>query len=357
MVDARRGLITLVIVLGVACAGQDPRPDRPEPDWVAGTSERYPSAQYLLGRGQGGTPDQARERARADLAKSVTVTVEARSQQRESFRSDGGGRDDSPDTELAVSREIVTGTDTLLRGAEIVDQWADPEDGSHHALAALDRGRLAQSLRDRIRSLDAATGSYLEQARGAESLLPRIAAASRAVASQRERRRLATTLAAIAPTGQRVAPRWQLEQLAADRDELLSRFRVHPRISDDDTDGALHSLLGSALSRAGFTVAGEESDTASEEAYTARAHFEGGEPSRREGWYWARGRLQVSLVSPEGRVLGTRRWPVKASATDAETARQRALDEIGRILDSELRDTLVGFAVPEDEQPDDPAAL
>jgi len=353
--EARRGLITLAVVFVVACAGQAPRPDRPEPDWVAGTSERYPSGQYLLGRGQGGTPEQARERARADLAKSVTVTVQSRSQQRQSFRSDGGGRDDGPETELAVSREIVTGTDTLLRGAEIVDQWADRESASHHALAALDRGRLAQSLRERIRSLDAATESHLRQARGAEALLPRIAAASRAVASQRERRRLATTLGAIAPTGQGVAPRWQLEQLAADRDELLSRLRIQPRVSDDGSDGALHSLLASALSRAGFSVAGEEADTASEAAYTARARFEGGEPSRREGWYWARGRLQVSLVGPDGAVLGTRRWPVKASATDAETARRRALDEIGRILDSELRDTLVGFAVPEDEQPDQPA--
>jgi len=39
------------------------------PDWVNGKSAKYPDSQYLVGRGQAGAQEEARNRARTDLAK------------------------------------------------------------------------------------------------------------------------------------------------------------------------------------------------------------------------------------------------------------------------------------------------
>src|SRR5262249_50341955 len=88
------------------------------PDWVSGKSSKYPDNQYLVGRGQADTQEDARNRARADLAKILEVAVSARSTDVTSFTSEGGGK-----VESQVSRNITTRTDQIVRGIQIPEFW------------------------------------------------------------------------------------------------------------------------------------------------------------------------------------------------------------------------------------------
>ena len=55
------------------------------PDWINGASHKYPSEQYLIGRGQAATEEEARDRARADLAKIFEVSVAVESEDVQTF--------------------------------------------------------------------------------------------------------------------------------------------------------------------------------------------------------------------------------------------------------------------------------
>jgi len=61
-----------------------------------------------------------------------------------------------------------------------------------------------------------------------------------------------------------------------------------------------------------------------------------------KGWDWQRGVLEVSLSEKAtGRVRGTKRWNVKSSAPDTESAIKRALNQADAILNQELRPTII----------------
>ncbi|MGV8934421.1 MAG: hypothetical protein ACOH1I_07345, partial [Gallionellaceae bacterium] len=47
-----------------------------QPSWVSGDPGKYPSDQYLIGRGVGATEAEAQNRARGDLATIFEVRIE-----------------------------------------------------------------------------------------------------------------------------------------------------------------------------------------------------------------------------------------------------------------------------------------
>ncbi|MCD6042544.1 MAG: lipoprotein, partial [Burkholderiales bacterium] len=75
----RIAMVSILVALG-GCASQPAAPD-----WVSGAAGEYRAAEYLIGRGQGPTGEEARDRARADLAKIFEAEVTAASADEQSF--------------------------------------------------------------------------------------------------------------------------------------------------------------------------------------------------------------------------------------------------------------------------------
>ena len=130
------------------------------PDWVTGDSAKYTRAQYLIGRGQASAQEEAKDRARADIAKVFQVAVVASSEDVQSSKSDSTG---APQYEQQVSRSISTRTSQIIRGIQIAELWQDPATKTYYALAVLPRLQTAASLRQQIDQLDEATASAQEQ--------------------------------------------------------------------------------------------------------------------------------------------------------------------------------------------------
>ncbi len=324
----------LLIALASGCAGAPEKPD-----WIGANSAKYPATRYLLGRGQGDSPAVARDRARADLAKNfrVSVSEESRDVLVRTARS-GGSEAEGARLESEASRSVSARTDQVLEGVRIAESWEEPEGGGHHALAVLDRLQASGSLRQRAAQLDAATREALDQARGGDDLLFRVGAATRAVEAQRERAELQVHLAVLDPSGVGAPPSYDLARLEADRIELLRRVRIAPAAVADPL-GGLARAVGAALSAGGFDPeAGEAADYRLDAGLTVTEH-----PGE-AGWRWVRGTLEVTLRDPGGKVRGAHRWDVKASAQQPELARQRAADQVARLLEAELGPVLIGFA-------------
>ncbi len=345
--------VACLAFLVTACAGNPVR-DTQAPDWVAGTPAAYPAEHYLLGRGSAPDADQARERARADLVKTLRVAVDSRSTEQQRFIDDSGKQRKA----LTVERRIETRAMAVLSGVEIAGMWRDPGSGVYHALAVLERAPAARRLRERIAALDQEAMARVQAARDSRDPLAAIAAAQAAVLAQEQRAELGSLLEVVA--GVAPIPRWPLARLRADRDALLARLRIAvarpvsragPEGSrEGPADGEIAAVLAAALARAGVQV------TASEEAdYVLEARLDLQPPRRHEGWYWVRGELYLALRrvvdgQDPGHIRGQIRehhaWPLKAVALDAALARERIRAEAARRLREELLQVLLGFADP-----------
>lgn len=308
-----------------------------QPDWIAGDSAKYQSAQYLTGRGQAGTQEEAKDRARADLAKVFQVAVVADSEDVQSFKTDSAGG--AGQYEGQASRRITTRTDQIVRGIQIAEFWQDPTTRNHHALAVLPRLQAAASLRQQISQLDDGVKSNIEQSRKNADLFLKIAAANRALDLQQERDGLQKSLQVVDITGRGSETQVSSTKLKADLDELLKRVRVGTQVSSDSAPG-LADVVSGALAQAGFMI-----ETGDHPDFVLKARLNLTDMGLIGGWFMQRGTLELTLSEAgNGRVRGAKRWPIKSSATDKDTAAKRALDQADDVLKRELGATIIEMA-------------
>jgi hypothetical protein len=327
--------LTFVSAIGLLLGGCATKPT--QPDWIAGDSAKYPSAQYLVGRGQASAQEDAKDRARADLAKIFQVAVVADSEDVQSFKTDSAGGPGQ--YEGQASRRIATRTDQIVRGIQVAELWQDPVTKNHHALAVLPRLQAAASLRQQVSQLDDAIKSNIEQSRKNNDLFLKIAAASRALDLQMEREGLQKSLQVVDITGRGSESQLSSAKLKADLDELLKRVHVASQVSSDSAHGLLEVVSG-ALAQAGFMI-----ETGDHPDFLLKARLNLTDMGLIGGWYVQRGTLEVTLSEAgNGRVRGTKRWPIKSSAIDKETAAKRALDQSDEVLKRELGPTIIEMA-------------
>lgn len=311
-------------------------PNPPTPDWVGGDSAKYNSPQYLIGRGQAATQEEAKDRARADLSKIFQVAVTAESEDVQKFKTTPAG---PGQYESEASRRITTRTKQIIRGIQIAELWQDPATKTYHALAILPRLQTAASLRQQISQLDEATGNYIERSRKNDDLFQKIAAASMAVEAQQERHSLQKSLQVVDATGRGTESQWNVAKLNSDLDGLLKRVRIAPQVVAGSTPG-LAEVVAGALANAGFMI-----ETGQNPDFMLQARMEMADLGFQQGWYWQRGVLEIALSETStGRVRGTRRWTVKSNAPDKESASKRALNQADAILKQELRPAIIEMA-------------
>jgi len=337
---ATTGAVFLAMLLMIGGCATTKNQDEQPPDWVNGISSRYPASQYLIGRGAAADLDDAKDRARADLAKVFEVGITAESSDLQTFERVSAGDDSEASSkgQLQISRNIKTRTDRVISGVEIADLWQDPQTDTHYALAVLRRLQAGQTLRDDIDRLDAATRLYVAKANKEQDLLKRIAAASRAVEAQIERASAQRSLQVVDITGRGVPPPWPLEQLRSERESLIQDLTLATRTSGADGD-AIHDMLDGVVSASGFTLKSQ-----AQAKYILTAALDLGDVEQREGWFWKKGTLEISLSDAANKVRGTRRWNIKSSALSQDDAQRRALDQVDKILKEELRAVLIEFA-------------
>lgn len=324
------------LILGGCSTGGPTRPD-----WIDAKSKSYPAERYLIGQGEASRQAPAKDRARADLAKIFQVAVVEQSRDIVKYSSHGVGREAVSQLESAASRDIETRTEQVLSGIDIAEIWQDPKDKSYHALAVLDRLQTSNRLRQEINQLDDVTDQHIAMARNNPDLIARIGAASRAVESQVTRDSAQRILKIVDRSGVGVIPKHNLGKLVNDRDALIKRLSVAPKVAKDDI-GGLERILAGALATAGFSVKGK---TAS---YILDAQLETLPIEDKQGWMWVRASLDINLQDAKtGQSRGSHRWDFKESAQSVASAKKRVKSKVDKILKTELKDTIISFGNPE----------
>jgi len=307
------------------------------PDWIAGDSAQYRNEQYLIGRGHAASQEEAKDRARADIAKVFQVAVVVSSEDFQHSKSTSSGE---AQYEEQASRHISTRTDTIISGIQIAELWHDPVGGSYHVLAVLPRLQTAANLRQQIGELDTATRNHIEHSRTEGDLFMKIATASHALEAQQEREALQKNLQVVDITGRGMAPQWSSAQLKSDLEELLKRVSIAARVAADAPAG-LQEMVAGGLAQAGFIL-----DTGEHPVFVVQANLNLTDPELKEGWYWQRGNLEIALhETANNRIRGTRHWNIKGNALNKAGATLRALNQANAILKQELGSAIISMAI------------
>jgi hypothetical protein len=309
-----------------------------KPDWVDGPSAKYGDTQFLIGRGQASNQEEAKDRARADLAKIFEVSINVETADTQTYKSAGAKGKTETQSTSQVSRTIATRTDQIIQGVKIAEIWQQPATKTYYALAVLPRLQAANSLRQEIERLDTATQNDIQQARNNPDLLIKIAAASRALNAQVQRQSYQKSLKILDRTGLGLEPQWNIGKLTSDLDALLKRVHIAARISPD-SPGELGTMLSGGLSTAGFlTETGQNPD------YLMEASLQLNDLGIQDSWHWFRGTLEIKLSEQaNGRIRGTKRWDIKSSGQQQTVARQRAIEQVDAILKKDLYGAIIGF--------------
>lgn len=334
----KRHATLLLCSLAAACAST-PGERGERPDWIDGQSEKYPPALYLTGQGSALTAQDAKDRARGELAKQFEVAVRERSQQAQTFSSQQGDGESSQTLEQKISRQLLTHTSLSLQGVQIAETWQDEANEQYHALAVLSRNRARQQFEQEIDTLDERSRQWLARAAAEDTLLRRAASLQQAIGAQQRRVLVQSSLQVVDASGRGKPPSMSLAELERSRDALLKRISVLPGASGE-LAADLVDLLSAASAGAGFALA-----NSAEADYRLFVRALLDPAIEQDGWYWLRGTLQLELVDSAGNDIGVERWELKATSTSIERTRQRLLSDIDALFKQELRQSLLDFAL------------
>ena len=307
------------------------------PDWIDSESATYPSALYLTGRGMASDLEDAKDRARADLAKTFEVAVLEKHSDIQRFEQAQGEGETHRQLTQEVSRSLLTQTSTTLRGAEIKDVWQD-EQGLYHVLAIQSRSKAREQFSQEIDRLDHQAGQLIRQAESTRDPLNKAALIDRAIIALQPRLTNQRSLQVVEAGGIGKPEQYPLAELSRTRDEILTRIRVYPS-AEGASAAQLARISSAAVANAGFEV-GDESTA----DYRLLTTLQVDAPVQDKRWIWLRGTLETTLLDANQQSVGIERWPLKVSSNQLDRAQQRLMDKVEETLNNELRATLLGFS-------------
>ena len=322
----------LISALVAACATGGGRPD-----WIAGDSADYPPSRYLTATGSASNPEDAKTRALANLAKIFEVRVEETSRDESSAWQQSGEAGTVQGGSQLTARYIDAYSTKLLEGADTVAGWHDTESKRYYALAVISRGQLGTRLRGDINAADRYVQQRMNNARLLQDPVARAQMIFSAGSALRTREMLQKDLQIVDRTGTGVPASWTGKMLQARLDAALSKVSVRVQASPDSPVD-LEALLRAAVTAAGMRYAPDAA------AYELQGTVDVQDVGWRDGWYWYRGSLQVSLNRiADGKVSAAAHWPLKSSGQSQQQSRIRLHDQIADFLNRALRPALLAY--------------
>jgi hypothetical protein len=311
-----------------------------KPDWVDGESGKYPNTGYVYATGSASSAELARDRALGNLAKVFELQIHESSTTTQDVQTLKSDDIELVESSARIASKINIHTNKIIEGARIAEQWQNPEELTHYALAVLDRTQAGNNIREELDRLDREIAFSMTNAGSRQDLLLKIADLQQAIEMQTERDSLQKTLKIIDLNGRGKPSNWSLAVLAEQQQQALKSLNISSVVVTDSV-GQLNIVLQAAMANAGFA------ESSGGIGYRLSATMESQQPVQKEGWFWLRGTLTIRLANPEGTVLGSKSWPLKVSAVQKNQLQQRMITEVEDKLKTELKAAILGFATGE----------
>ena len=333
--------VLTISFLVVACATVNR-----QPDWISGNAKQYPQALYLTATGSAAKPEDAKQRALANLTKIFEVKVEETSRDESSaWREKKDSAATTGSSTLSV-RYIDTYSSKLLEGAEIAETWHDETQSLYFALAVISRVQLGTKLRKDISSADRHINMRLYNAAELQNPLLKAQVLYSARTASRARAMLQRDLQIVDQTGTGIPASISTKILDAQIDAVLSKVKARQLVLQDEL-GELDRQLQSAVAAVGMQYSPELAE------FELQGKLDIQDVGWQDGWYWYRGALQLNLIQiSNAKVSASIQWPLKSSGQSQQQSRIRLKEEILHLLNNRLKFEILSFGdrFPEHEK-------
>lgn len=304
-----------------------------KPLWLTQPEAQFSPQQYLVATGSADQANGADARALANLSRIFEVAIEDSAMDFSEATVTGQGEQRQVKNEQRVTRSVNTFANQVLEGAKVVEHWRG-ETGPHYSVAVLEKAPAARRFREEIRSMDKRTAELQDYARRqANNPVAGLSALEQARQLQVERSQINRNLSVVAGAG--LPARANADSLATQIKEALAVLRFDV----DANPQSLHTGVQSAISHVG-------AEYFDRSAYVVKARMDTEPVQQKQGWYWLRGSLEMS-IQKNGETQAKQRWPIKVSATDRGMVQQRANDQLVAKLPSYLYELLTSSDLPQ----------
>ena len=338
MLDNIKNNLTVICILLTGCSQSSSIVNNGDkPDWITGEPANYPNSAYVFASGSASKAELARDRALGNLAKVFELQIQETSTTSQDVQTRKSNGVESVESSARIASKVNTYTDKMIKGSRIAEQWQNPDDLTHYALAVLDRAQAGNNIRDEINRLDREIAFIMTSVDSRQDPLQKVADLQKAIETQTERNSLQKKLKIIDLNGKGKPSSWNLASLTEQQQQSLKSLNMKAVVVVDSV-GELGKVLQGAMANAGFI------QSSANAGYVLSASMETQEAMHKQGWYWLRGTLNIRFANPEGTVIGNRSWPLKVSALQQNQLNDRMLAEIDNTLKSELKSVVLGFA-------------
>ena len=298
-----------------------------EPEWLSNAESSYPQSRYLSATGQADEREAADARALANLAKIFEVAVADSSLDFSEARVDTVAGNSAISNTVQASRSVSTEAQQVLQGARVAEHW-QTEDGTEYSLAVLEKAPATRRFRSTVQQADTQTEALIAYA-GGQAANPVAALAALEQARQLQQQRDSANRSLAVVSGRGIAS----SHSQADIEAMIRKGLSTLQFGSQAAKPALLDAVQSAIAALGIQYQKNS-------AYQVWGALDTEPVTQKQGWYWLRGSMQLSLRHND-ESIATRRWPIKVSATDAGMVNQRARDQLSNDLANQLYQLLV----------------
>lgn len=225
-----------------------------ESDWMKRASTTFPSAQYLVGHGEGESRTVAAERAYAAVAKIFRAEINSQAKEWESYLLIENKGRSQEERRLNLDNVTSVSTDKVLENVRVLDEWYDEGRRIHHALAGMSRSQAEAATLERLKELDAIIAHHVEEARRSTDPLVHARNLKRAANQLVLREAHNSDLRVIRPNGQGLASPYRVAELTGELERFLATsLPLGLELSGDYTEPIGRALM-EGLAHEGLSV-------------------------------------------------------------------------------------------------------
>ncbi|MHB9028171.1 MAG: hypothetical protein ACYC9O_05340 [Candidatus Latescibacterota bacterium] len=332
-----RGIVLTGLIFSLVCYSGKPGTALARIN-AGDVQKKYPDSRYIVRSGGGGSPEQAAEAARLEIAKYFEAKISGETLVREWAKSATSHGKSVEAHMTEISNTVIVGASRDIPGIEIVA--SDGDRNQYEAWAALEKAKYAQVLLERVSGLDAAADRRF--ANPGDSDLKRAASFSKSMRDliSREKARQDLVLLGQNPPSRNA----MLNAAMSTLDSIVSEALEVGLVFGGEIDERIKSALLKGVIDAGIRVkqhsdAQTAGSAGSDLLTTVSCEVRPRKTSQILGgkeyvFFWSDWVLSVKAIDPStGKVLNTTVLSDKVSGGSEEQASERM---VGKILKDQM---------------------
>ena len=227
-----------------------------KPDWISGSSKKYPEKSFLIGIGMAKNLDDARTLARAEISKNFQVEISQTATSAESERTTKSGNSGfNKSSDIQSAQETKTLTKIVLEGVTVPETWFDEDSKIYYALAVLEKLKTCVTMANKISDEEEKIKAQLKTADTAASAIEEVKALTSALSAWDTKSTFLAKKRIVDPTPvQYLSPGPTQTEIITRRDNALKNITFIVQQKENNKNYNIQEMIEEKITQLGFHI-------------------------------------------------------------------------------------------------------